>query len=84
MAPLTNFPLPRFETYSTGEKAGYGTLTVAAASLGQANRSELLKDCLWTVTADQDTKVGVARSAFSASVSRAKRNRVAPMSPGTR
>lgn len=45
VAPPTDFPLPRFETYSIGENAGYGTFTVGAASLGQATRS-LLRDRL--------------------------------------
>jgi hypothetical protein len=46
------------------ENAGYGTLTIAVASVGPAKRSELLRDRLRTVTADRDTKIGVARSAF--------------------
>ena len=78
MALPSDFPLPRFETYSTGENAGYETSTIAAASLSQENRPELLRDRLRTITADRNTKIGVARSAFSASLSRAKRNRVAP------
>jgi hypothetical protein len=78
MAPPTDFLLPQFETCSTGENAGYGTLTIAVASLGQAKRSKVLRDLLRTLTADAIRRaisffgVGLSRQAQAESHPRSR------------